>query len=66
MRSASAVPFEIRGGENLCFVPFVPERTTGHVMAWKKNRVFHSAASQFRDYIKETKICLIIQFRHDK
>lgn len=47
--------FEIRGGENLCFVPFAPERTTGHVMAWKKNRVFHSAASQFRDYIKETK-----------
>lgn len=50
--------FEIRGGENLCFVPFVPERTTGHVMAWKKNRVFHSAASQFRDYIKETKAVL--------
>ncbi len=47
--------FEIRGGENLRFVPFAPERTTGHVMAWKKNRVFHSAASQFRDYVKETK-----------
>lgn len=50
--------FEIRGGENLCFVPFAPERTTGHVMAWKKNRVFHSAASQFRDYIKENKAVL--------
>lgn len=47
--------FEIRGGENLCFIPFAPERTTGHVMAWKKNRVFHSAASQFRDYIRETR-----------
>lgn len=47
--------FEIRGGENLRFVSFAPERTTGHVMAWKKNRVFHSAASQFRDYVKETK-----------
>ena len=43
--------FEIRGGENLCFVPFTPKRTTGHVLAWKKNRVFHSAAGQFRSYI---------------
>lgn len=51
--------FEIRGGENLCFVPFTSERTTGHVMAWKKNRVFHSAASRFRDYIKETKAVLV-------
>lgn len=50
--------FEIGGGENLCFVPLDPERTTGHVMAWKKNRVFHSAASQFRDYIKESKAVL--------
>jgi len=46
--------FEIRGGENLCFRPFTPERTTGHVLAWKKNRVFHSAANRFRDYIQET------------
>ena len=46
--------FEIRGGENLTFVPFSPERTTGHMLAWKKNRVFHSAASRFRDYIRET------------
>lgn len=45
--------FEIRGGENLCFVPFSPERATGHVLAWKKNRIFHSAASRFRDYIQE-------------
>lgn len=50
--------FEIRGGENLCFIPFAPEQTTGHVMAWKKNRVFHSAASQFRDYIRENKALL--------
>lgn len=47
--------FEIRGGENLCFRPFTPERTTGHVLAWKKNRVFHSAAACFREYIQETK-----------
>lgn len=43
--------FEIRGGENLCFVPLSPERTTGHVLAWKKNRVFHSAANRFREYV---------------
>ena len=46
--------FEIRGGENLCFVPLAPEQTTGHVLAWKKNRVFHSAANRFRAYVQET------------
>ena len=46
--------FESRGGENLCFVPLAPERTTGHVLAWKKNRVFHSAANRFREYVRET------------
>lgn len=46
--------FEIRGGEKLCFVPLYPERNTGHVLAWKKNRVFHSAADRFREYIRET------------
>ncbi len=45
--------FEIRGGEHLCFVPLSPERTTGHVLAWKKNRVFHSAAIRFRDYVRD-------------
>lgn len=45
---------EIRGGENLCFVPLSPEWTTGHVLAWKKNRVFHSAANRFREYVRET------------
>lgn len=44
--------FEIRGGENLCFVPLTPERTTGHVLAWKKNRVFHSAANRFKEYVQ--------------
>lgn len=48
--------FEIRGGEHLTFVPFSPERTTGHVLAWKKNRVFHSAADRFREYIRETEV----------
>lgn len=44
--------FEIRGGENLCFVPLTPERTTGHMLAWKKNRVFHSAANRFKGYVQ--------------
>ncbi len=47
--------FEIRGGENLHFVPFAPERTTGHMFVWKKNRVFHAAAGQFREFVRETK-----------
>ena len=46
--------FEIRGGKDLCFVPLEPDRTTGHVLAWKKNRVFHSAANRFRQYVRET------------
>lgn len=46
--------FEIRGGELLRFVPLSPEQTTGHVLAWKKNRVFHSAANRFRDFVRET------------
>ena len=50
--------FTIRGGEQLCFRPFTPERITGHVLAWKRNRVFHSAASRFRDYIREAKAVL--------
>ena len=46
--------FDIGGGRDLCFVPLDPERTTGHVLAWKKNRVFHSAANRFREYVRET------------
>lgn len=46
--------FGIRGGENLRFIPLSPERKTGHMLAWKKNRVFHSAANRFREYVRET------------
>lgn len=49
----SSGAFDLRGDGDLCFRPFSPERTTGHVMAWKKNRVFHSAASRFRDFVKD-------------
>lgn len=45
---------EIRGGKELAFVPLLPERTTGHVLAWKKNRIFHSAANRFREFVRET------------
>ncbi|MBD5083715.1 MAG: LysR family transcriptional regulator [Clostridiales bacterium] len=44
--------FEIRGGENLCFVPLAPKRTSGHVLAWKNNRVFHSAANRFKEFVQ--------------
>lgn len=44
----------LRRNENLRFVPIVPRRTTGHVLAWKKNRVFSPAASLFMDFICHT------------
>ena len=44
----------IRPNPNLCFVPLVPERKAGHVMAWKKNRIFGKETSLFMDYIKNT------------
>ena len=47
--------FALRGEGQLCFRPFTPERTTGHVLAWKKNRVFHPAANYFREYVQKTK-----------
>ncbi len=45
--------FEIRKSDHLCFVPISPKQTSGHVMAWKKNRVFHSAATQFLRFVRE-------------
>jgi hypothetical protein len=35
-------------------VPLSPERKAGHVMAWKKNRIFDQAMSLFLKYIKKT------------
>ena len=46
--------FIIRPNENLCFVPLSPPRKSGHVMAWKKNRIFSQAASLFLEYVKNT------------
>lgn len=45
--------YTIRENSNICFVPFSPERTSGHVLAWKKNRVFNSATSLFIQFIKD-------------
>jgi len=44
--------FSIRPNENLHFVPFSPERKSGHVLAWKKNRIFNQSASLFIEYVK--------------
>lgn len=46
--------YTIRETEKVCFVPIVPERTTGHVLAWKKNRIFTTATSLFIEHIKNT------------
>lgn len=44
--------FTIRPSENLTFIPFSPTRETGHVLAWKKNKVFHTAVSKFIEEFK--------------
>jgi len=46
--------YSIRPNANLCFVPLSPERRAGHVIAWKKNRIFGQAASLFLEYVKKT------------
>jgi len=46
--------YSIRPNKNLRFVPLSPARKAGHVMAWKKNRIFSQAASLFLEYIKNT------------
>jgi len=43
----------IRPDERVRFVPFAPERITGHVLAWKKNRVFPSATSRFIQFMRK-------------
>ena len=44
--------YSIRPNENLRFVPLSPVRKAGHVMAWKKNRIFGQATSLFLEYVK--------------
>lgn len=45
--------FDIRKKDTIFFVPLTPERITGHVLAWKKNKVFSNATTKFLQYIKE-------------
>ena len=46
--------FSIHPNKNLRFVPLSPVHKTGHVMAWKKNRIFGQATSLFLEYVKNT------------
>lgn len=43
----------IRESKDFCFRPIVPERMTGHVMVWKKNRFFNPATNLFLRFVRE-------------
>lgn len=45
--------YAIRPDEAFRFVPFSPERVTGHVLVWKKNRVLPSATQSFIQFLKD-------------
>lgn len=45
--------FSVRPMAGLCFRPFCPERTTGHVLAWKKNHILTEATARFLDFVEE-------------
>ena len=51
--------FTVRESSVLKFVPFAPEHTSGHMLAWKKNRIFPPASKLFVEQLK-------IHFRHDE
>lgn len=44
--------FTIRETDAVRFVPFLPKRQAGHVLAWKKNRIFGDATTQFIDAVE--------------
>lgn len=46
--------YTIRETDGVRFLPIIPERTSGHVLVWKKNRVLASATSLFIQYINDT------------
>jgi DNA-binding transcriptional LysR family regulator len=43
----------IRPSDKLKFIPFEPEKISGHVVAWKKNRIFNSATRLFVEQIRQ-------------
>jgi len=45
--------YSIRPIPNVRFIPLDPERKFGHVLAWKKNRMFGSAASFFLEFVRD-------------
>ncbi|MBE6106386.1 LysR family transcriptional regulator [Anaerovibrio lipolyticus] len=45
--------FTIRPMTDLCFRPFLPERTTGHVLVWKKNHVLSKATMRFLEFVRD-------------
>ncbi|MBP1920158.1 LysR family transcriptional regulator [Youngiibacter multivorans] len=45
--------YMIRPKDGMKFVPFSPEKTSGHVVAWKRNRIFNSAARLFVEQIRQ-------------
>lgn len=46
--------FEIRKNDDCKFLPFSPLRKTGHVLAWKKNRIFNEVTVAFIEFIKQS------------
>lgn len=43
----------IRPTPNITFVPFYPERTTGHVLVWKKHHSISNASFKFLLFIQD-------------
>ncbi len=44
--------FAIRPTQGIRFLPFAPERVSGHVLAWKKDHVFSPSTLKFLSFIK--------------
>lgn len=44
--------FAVRPMAGLCFRPFLPERITGHVLAWKKNHALSKATTHFLEFVR--------------
>lgn len=45
--------FAIRPKAGIRFIPFTPDRTSGHVVAWRKNRIFNTAARLFVEELRK-------------
>lgn len=44
---------DLRPMEDITFVPFSPQRVTGHVLAWKKQRSFFPITERFLQYVRD-------------